>query len=236
MKALSGTRTPSRVDSDSHVEMPQRSAEDHFSITPVGVATGALRRLPVSEDPLGGSPVPAHTLDILRRRHGGGRQLPERIAVPMSEQLGVDLSAVRVHTDTESQAVSRSLQARAFTHGSDIYFDRGAYDPGSTAGRQVLAHELAHVVQQSSESISDSTPIVGRMNDPAEAAADAVAHSVLQGLRNTAASVGPVSVRRWPMGHDRLDSLRRQAHRVILRDADTVLLRAVSPGTVTGRR
>jgi hypothetical protein len=53
-----------------------------------------------------------------------------------------------VHTDARSDALNRALEARAFTTGQDIFFRSGEYDPGSAAGQALLAHELAHVVQQ----------------------------------------------------------------------------------------
>ena len=64
--------------------------------------------------------------------------------------LGADFSGVKVHTDTKADALNRSLSAKAFTTGSDIFFSQGAYQPGSSSGKQLLAHELTHVVQQGS--------------------------------------------------------------------------------------
>lgn len=58
------------------------------------------------------------------------------------------LDAVRVHTDAPAQQAADALSARAFARGTDIYFGRGAFDPGTSAGRHLVAHELAHTVQQ----------------------------------------------------------------------------------------
>ena len=60
------------------------------------------------------------------------------------------LRAVRVHTGNEAANLNRQVSAQAFTHGQDIYMGEGKYDPGSTAGKRLLAHELTHVVQQTS--------------------------------------------------------------------------------------
>lgn len=57
---------------------------------------------------------------------------------------------MRVHDDPSAQGLARSLSARAFTVGNDIFFDRGEYAPTTDAGRRLLAHELTHVVQQRS--------------------------------------------------------------------------------------
>ena len=135
---------------------------------------------------MGGTPVAASTLEILRRRQGGGRALPEALVAPISEQLNVDLSNVRVHADAEAAKVSGSLQATAFTHGSDLYFAEGAYRPDSAAGKHLLAHELAHVAQNASAGGSPGSALmVGRADDPMEVQAEATAHSVLQHLRRS---------------------------------------------------
>ncbi len=79
---------------------------------------------------------------------GTGRPLPRPIRGSMEQAFGLDFGAVRVHTDPRANLVNRSLGAHAFTRGQDIFFRHGEYDPGSSAGREVLAHELTHVVQQ----------------------------------------------------------------------------------------
>jgi hypothetical protein len=66
----------------------------------------------------------------------------------MESGLKADIGSVRVHTDPESFQLNRSLQAQAFTYGRDIYMGEGKYNPGSSQGQHLLAHELTHVVQQ----------------------------------------------------------------------------------------
>jgi Domain of unknown function (DUF4157) len=79
---------------------------------------------------------------------GGGKALEGGVQSSMEAAFGVDFSGVRVHTDSGASSLSRSVEAVAFTTGQDIFFSEGAYDPGSSAGRHLLAHELTHVVQQ----------------------------------------------------------------------------------------
>jgi hypothetical protein len=67
-------------------------------------------------------------------------------------RFGTDFSAVRVHTGPGADELARSLDARAFTVGSQIVFGRADYNPGSSAGLNLLAHELTHVIQQRSNS------------------------------------------------------------------------------------
>jgi Domain of unknown function (DUF4157) len=78
----------------------------------------------------------------------GGMQLPGETMGFMEERFGADFSKVRIHTGNQAAQLNRSLQADAFTHGNNIYFDSGKYSPKSSQGQQLLAHELTHVVQQ----------------------------------------------------------------------------------------
>ena len=85
---------------------------------------------------------------------GGGQPLKEAVQKQMSETMGYDFSRVRVHTGPESDALNQQLMAKAFTTGPDIFFKRGAYDPVSSKGRELIAHELTHVVQQGTGRVS----------------------------------------------------------------------------------
>lgn len=87
-----------------------------------------------------------------------GNPLSEENKVQMSNFFGVDFSTVRIHTGATSVKMNRDLNAQAFTHGGDIYFNEGKYDPNSREGTRLLAHELTHVVQQQSSSQIKRTP------------------------------------------------------------------------------
>ena len=78
----------------------------------------------------------------------GGQKLDDGVRGQMESGIGADFSNVNVHTDSNADALNRSLQARAFTHGNDVFFRSGEYNPGSSDGQKLLAHELTHVVQQ----------------------------------------------------------------------------------------
>jgi hypothetical protein len=84
---------------------------------------------------------------------GGGRPLVESERAFFEPSFGYDFSRVRVHADAESDKVNQSLNARAFTMSRDIFFRQGTYSPPSKQGRELLTHELTHVVQQSGKSI-----------------------------------------------------------------------------------
>ncbi|NNG16054.1 MAG: DUF4157 domain-containing protein [Gemmatimonadales bacterium] len=77
-----------------------------------------------------------------------GRSLDASERAFFEPRLGHDLSTVRIHNDASSHRLASSLQARAFTVGSDVFFHHGHYQPGTATGRKLLAHELVHTVQQ----------------------------------------------------------------------------------------
>lgn len=147
-----------------------------------------------SGDPLGGSDADPEVGAALRRSSGGGRPLDRVDAHRFGQGFGADLSAVRLHTDAQADGLARSVQATAFTYGSDIYFSHGSFSPSTPAGDHLLAHELAHVVQRTAGASNSPGPLggsgirIGRADDPAEVAADAAADAVMPRLRGGGAS------------------------------------------------
>ncbi|MDO8952866.1 MAG: DUF4157 domain-containing protein, partial [Draconibacterium sp.] len=84
----------------------------------------------------------------LNSSKGSGSPLPEDTRSEMESGFGTDFGNVRVHTDSAAVQMSKGLGAQAFTHGSDIYFNEGKYNPANNSGKHLLAHELTHTVQQ----------------------------------------------------------------------------------------
>ena len=80
----------------------------------------------------------------------GGEPLEASTQIPLERLFQTDLSEVRVHTDSEASESANHLDALAYTKGRDIYFAQGMYSPASSSGQRLLAHEVAHVVQQGS--------------------------------------------------------------------------------------
>ncbi|HEX8187398.1 MAG TPA: DUF4157 domain-containing protein, partial [Pyrinomonadaceae bacterium] len=112
-----------------------------------------------------------------------GRPLDPGTRDLMGSRFGQDFGGVRVHDDGEAHRAARSLNAEAFTTGRDIYFSRGAYNPASQPGQKLLAHELAHVVQQS-QGAAGAAPQgfrVSHPSDPLERQADAASEAVMRG-------------------------------------------------------
>jgi hypothetical protein len=99
-------------------------------------------------DPLGGMSVDATLESQINGARGGGAPLPDNLQRSMGDAFGTDFSGVRVHHDSGADQLNRSVQAKAFTTGADIFFKSGEYNPGSQGGQKLLAHELTHVVQQ----------------------------------------------------------------------------------------
>ncbi len=97
------------------------------------------------------SPAVAGNINSMR---GGGSPLPGPVRAYFEPRIGYDLSAVRVHTGDKAAGTAKAVNARAFTVGRDVVFGSGEYSPETTQGRKLLAHELAHVIQQRSTSKS----------------------------------------------------------------------------------
>ena len=107
---------------------------------------------------------------------GPGRPLDGDVRSGMEARFGHDFSQVRVHSDEKSAATTRAYGALAYTTGSDIFFNSGRYRPDTATGRRLLAHELAHVVQQAGAPSAVQTKDMSTPGDAAERTADAAAH------------------------------------------------------------
>jgi hypothetical protein len=120
-----------------------------------------------------GSPETSAVGEALR---SAGRPLTAEVRDFMEQRIGHDFSRVRVHTDELAARSARSVNALAYTVGSDVVFGAGRYAPETSAGRRLLAHELTHVAQQGGEpgAIRD----LGALGEGAEREADGVARAV----------------------------------------------------------
>lgn len=89
----------------------------------------------------------------IQSARGSGQSLDANLQAKMGEAMGADFSGVKVHTDSQSDQLNKSIQAKAFTTGKDVFFRQGEYNPESRQGQELLAHELTHVVQQRSAGV-----------------------------------------------------------------------------------
>lgn len=120
-----------------------------------------VRRAPGG--PMTGPVAPPIVHDVL---NAPGRPLDASVRDDMEQRIGHDFSRVRIHTDGQSAASARSMNARAYTVGHDIAFGAGEYAPATQKGRRLLAHELVHVVQQGASlhpnRLSDGRSVAGQ--------------------------------------------------------------------------
>lgn len=112
----------------------------------------------------------------IQAKRGGGAPLDTGARRALEPSLGDDFSDVRVHTDGEADSLNRAVKAEAFTTGTDIFFRSGSYNPGSSDGQKLLAHELTHVVQQRGAPASSEMK-VSEPDDASEQEAGQVADS-----------------------------------------------------------
>lgn len=110
---------------------------------PAGARSPATRRL-AALLPAAGPDVPA----ALGLGSSSGAPLPGRVRQDMEGRFGADFAPVRVHAGETAARASTRLSAAAFTVGRDVFFGRGRFQPEQHGGRQLLAHELAHTLQQ----------------------------------------------------------------------------------------
>jgi len=112
-----------------------------------------IQKAPASEEKLqrDGTGVPAVSANVqsaIQNKTSGGQPLSSDVRSYMDPRFNADFSNVRVHHDAESASLNNQLSARAFTHQNHIFFSRDQYQPGASEGKQLLAHELTHTIQQ----------------------------------------------------------------------------------------
>ncbi len=95
-----------------------------------------------------GQPVSPEVGQQIEASRGSGPRLEAHTRQWMEGQFAADFSQVNIHTGSSAQQISKQLQAKAFTVGQDIYFDQNQYQPETREGKHLLAHELAHTLQQ----------------------------------------------------------------------------------------
>ncbi|HJZ82701.1 MAG TPA: DUF4157 domain-containing protein [Pyrinomonadaceae bacterium] len=134
-------------DRHSSEREADRLAEDSLS-QPDSDADRERRQ---SLSPAKGNPVAPKSSSVIR---GPGEPLPETERRHFESSMGVDFSNVRVHRDSEAAGQAADLNSLAVTENQDIAFAAGKYQPSSGEGRRLLGHELAHVKQQASGSVT----------------------------------------------------------------------------------
>ncbi|MEH2067455.1 MAG: DUF4157 domain-containing protein [Nostoc sp.] len=141
--------------------------EEELQMKPLDISTLQRQELPEDEEELQMKPLVQRQAEAgmaaapeletsISQAKGSGQPMADNIRAPMEQAFGADFSGVKVHTDSESNQLNRSIQARAFTTGQDVFFGQGEYNPESRSGQELLAHELTHVVQQNGQTVQRS--------------------------------------------------------------------------------
>lgn len=160
--------------------------------------------------------VSAEVEQHIQNARGGGQPLDGTVRAQMEPALGADFGGVRVHNDGRAHDLNQSLSARAFTTGQDIFFKQGEYTPGTSGGRELIAHELTHVVQQNSTVQKDEQAVqtkltLGQPGDQYEQEADSVAQAVIrQESQATASGDGAAMVNRQDLPEEDKEQMMMQ--------------------------
>lgn len=124
--------------------------EESPDITPLKLAS--LQRKNTTES----STTSSGFESAINQSRGTGQSLPNSLRPKLENAFGSNLGNVRIHNNASADRLSRSVQAKAFTTGNDIFFKKGEYKPQTTSGQQLLAHELTHTIQQNAQNINRS--------------------------------------------------------------------------------
>jgi hypothetical protein len=128
----------------------RQEEEEELQMAPAVQRQEEVQTKPVPRDRSDGGFRASTSLEQrLAAQRGSGGALPNGTRSFMESRFGASFGDVRVHTGSEAAGLNKDLRSKAFTHGKDIYFGTGKFDPGTGAGKRLLAHELTHVVQQS---------------------------------------------------------------------------------------
>ncbi len=138
-KAVQKMDEPKKEEEKAVQKMDEPKTEEE------GSANAAAVQKKGTDQSAGVSPAISTYLD---QSAGKGNPLPAKTLKEMSSNFGIDFSNVRIHNDQDAITAANKLEAQAFTHGRDVYFNEGKFDPGTAKGQFLLAHELTHVAQQ----------------------------------------------------------------------------------------
>ena len=196
----SAVRDPSAILSIQHL-YGNRAVQRMLANTPHAPDEDEVQREAAGSS-LQGGPLTSDLSQVIQRSRGSGAPLDRSFSARMSSAFGADFSGVRVHTDRQAEQLNRSVSAKAFTLGSDIYFSRGSYNPGSSGGQELLAHELTHVVQQggSKSNRAQAKLSVGPAGDPYEQEADRAAARIAKSsgpIKMNVSQRTPARLQRW---------------------------------------
>lgn len=136
---------PAEEKEEDLVQRQLETEEEELQAQPLEEEERIQRR---TETDSGSSKVSSSFESTLSGMKSSGDPLPESVRSYMEPRFGADFSNIRIHTGSESAELNRRINAQAFTHGRDIYFNEGKFNPDSSSGKHLIAHELTHTIQQ----------------------------------------------------------------------------------------
>jgi hypothetical protein len=203
-----------RQEAEEEETVQRKEAEDEETIQPSAEKNTVCCKSILQRSGRG-PPTPASSQfqSRLQSSKGQGAPLNHSVLHSMQNKFGADFGSVRIHNNETSAQLSRSINAQAFTHGNDIYFNHGKYNPHTSSGGQLLAHELTHTIQQGASSVHRkpsvaSSPFIqaktekqNLSSEPRPELKRAVLHAKSQVGKVNASQTGPDGLR---VGADRL--------------------------------
>lgn len=169
-----------------------------------------IQKTPEKEEKLqrkgdyGAPAIGSNTQSAIQNKITGGQPISSDVRSYMEPRFNADFSNVRIHSDTESAGLSNQLSARAFTYQNNIFFSSGQYQPGTSEGKQLLAHELTHTLQQGAgiQRSNNGVPLIQREERQSSWLGDLVNFGESAGLKllqEAAPSLVPI-VQKGPEG------------------------------------
>jgi hypothetical protein len=175
---------PARAAPQRQAEAPERFHDERPPMERLASAVGNRRmgllisRMGDGGGILSGGLVHPDVQAAIAATRGAGKPLERSVASTLGSSMGTSVDDVRIHTGAGAEALSRAVSARAFTVGNDIYFGRGEYRPGTADGNELIAHEVAHTIQQRGAPM-DGPLMVSQPGDALERDAEAAARDAL---------------------------------------------------------
>lgn len=164
------------------------------SLPPQAWRPALQRKAHSAHDPV---EVPAAVSEVLR---SPGQPLQDDLRGVMQARFGADFSRVRVHADAHAGTSARAVDAAAYTVGHHVVFGAQQFAPSTERGRRLLAHELAHVLQQGAQPAVTNGLAIGAVGDAHEAQADRAADAVMRGGHAPAIGSAPrATLQRQPL-------------------------------------
>jgi len=147
-RAAPGLAHPNRIEPEAQIHTLQRTAGNHATARWLQAQVIQPARSARASQPPHVTPGLESYLDASR---GAGQLLAASMRNYFEPRFGFDFSAVRVHADERAADAADAINAQAFTVGPDIHFAQGRFEPGTSSGDRLIAHELTHVVQQGAD-------------------------------------------------------------------------------------